>query len=696
MCTASGTFALFFSAVVYKRQALSDSRVKSGIVTDAVGYQLGLDTGGTYTDAVLVDAQQRVVGSAKSLTTHADLIDGLRGAVNQVVNDEVAGQIDLVSLSTTLATNALVEGRGRAVALVLIGFTPRQLQRASLQQALGTDPHVFLAGGHDASGQPSNAFDAISLRTFVEQVDERVEAYAVSAMFAVRNPAHENEAQALISAMTGKPVTCGHHLSSGLDAPRRALTALLNARLIPMTDTLLHSTQRLLQQRCIEAPLMVVKGDGSLISKEMALSHPVETILSGPAASVVGAQFLCQENNLMVSDMGGTTTDIALIRDGQPSLNPQGATVGGWRTMVQAIDVQTHGLGGDSGIRYSRQRRQFELQHQRVMPLSLLIHQRPELLPILEEQMQLPMSTTHSAQFVMTHGIAGNLSELSAQQRELYQRIAERPLAVQTLFSDQTLERPLARLEQRGLVLRAGFTPSDASHVLMRQTDWNREAACLGARLLMRYSKDNLGTVYDNEEALCQALLHKVSCETALLLLESASIAQADGQPFSDSQKKLLRSGFDRDAGQLMRVQGSLQVPIVALGAPAGSYYPATAALLNTRLIACEYAGVANALGAVVGSVRQQQVILITPAGGDRVTVLFPSGPVVHETLEAGAAAAEQVCRQLASMKVQQAGGDGISVKVDRYDKIVNKDGQRVFFESRISATAVGRPVRMA
>lgn len=677
--------------MVYKQQSLIDSRCNSEKMAGSVGYQLGLDTGGSYTDAVLLDDSRNVVATAKALTTHENLIGGLRSAVNQVVSDEMAGQVELVALSTTLATNALVEGRGRAVALILIGFSPAQLQRANLQQALAGDPHVFVAGGHDASGQPLSSLDTIALYAFVDQVDARVEAYAVSAMFAVRNPAHELEAQALISRVSGKPVTCGHHLSSGLDAPRRALTALLNARLIPLTAALLQAAHALLEQRGIQAPLMVVKGDGSLISDAMALSHPVETILSGPAASVVGAQFLCQEDELMVSDMGGTTTDVALIRQGQPRLNPEGAVVGGWRTMVQAIDVKTHGLGGDSRIVYSRERRAFTLLPQRVMPLSLLVHQRPELLAVLESQLQLPLSTTHSAQFVMIHGVPGPIAGLSSQQQELYDRIREKPLAVQSLFSDQTLERALLRLEQRGLVLRAGFTPSDAAHVLERQNDWDRAAASLGARLLVRYAKDNLGPVFDDEEDFCRAMARHVSMDAAMILLDAAS-----STGLSESQQALLRSGFEQDQASLLRVSCRLQVPVMALGAPAHGYYPLATSLLGTRLVASEHASVANALGAVVGTIRQQQLIVITPAGGNRVSVLFPSGPRTFESLEEGAAAATIQCEQLADSKVRKAGGVDVTVTLERHDTIVDKGGQQVFFESRINAVAVGRPLKMA
>ncbi len=661
-----------------------------------MGYQLGLDTGGTYTDAVLLDANQQVLTSGKSLTTHDDLISGLRAVVDKVVSDEHASQIQLVALSTTLATNALVEGRGRRVALVLVGFRESQLQRANLSQALAGDPHVFIAGGHTAWGEPVETLDAESVRAFVAKVDGQVEAYAVSAVFAVRNSAHENEVQALIREMTGKPVTCGHHLSSGLDAPRRALTALLNARLIPMIGALLDAARCLLAERGINAPLMVVKGDGSLISDEMAMSHPVETILSGPAASVVGAQFLCRESDLVVADMGGTTTDVAMIRGGQPRLDPDGATVGGWRTMVQAVAMRTYGLGGDSGILFDRNQHCFTLGHQRVMPLSLLTHQYPELLKELETQLELPLSTTHSAQFVLAHGAESSLADLSAQQSELYVRIREKPVAIQTLFSDQTLERALARLEQRGLVLRSTFTPSDAAHLLGQQSEWQAHGALLGAQLLMRYSKDNMGVTFESPQSFATAISQMVSIDSAMVLLDAVAASQGPGCALSESQKKLLKSNMSDSPDQLVSVKAHLHVPIIALGAPAHSYYPAAANLLGTRLVETPFAHVANALGAVVGSIRQEQSITITPAGGKNVSVLFPEGPQLFDTLEAGATAASQFCDRLARDKARQAGSVDVRITHDRQDTIVNNGDQSVFFESQISAIAVGRPSGMA
>ena len=650
--------------------------------------QIGLDTGGTYTDAVLLDETLAVRRCAKSLTTHRQLIDGLRAAVDQVLDERERDQVSLVCLSTTLATNALVEGRGRSVGLILIGFSESQLGRADLATALAGDPMVMVAGGHKASGEQQLELNEEAVRDFIEQVEHQVDAFAVSAVFATRNPEHEVRVQSLIASMSSKPVTCGHHLSTGLDAPRRALTALLNARLIPMIDALLSAARALLEERGIKAPLMVVKGDGSLISDELASRYPVETILSGPAASVVGAQFMCGNDELLIADMGGTTTDVALLKNGQPSLSADGATVGGWRTMVKAIDVRTYALGGDSEVRYSRQQRDMQIGPHRAVPLSLLVHEYPECLEALQAQLTLPMSTTHSAQFVMAH--TTEPTDLTYQQRALYEQIVKRPIAVQTLFEDQTLDRALQRLEQRAIVIRSAFTPTDASHISGVQSTWSSDAALLGAQILMRYSADNGGGSYSCELDFARHITKKVAEQSALLLADT--VAGVSGAALNLSQRQLIEKSFSRDKDALLSLTPRLFLPIVALGAPAKSYYPACASLLGTEARLPEFAHVANALGAVVGVIRQQQVLVIIPAGGRQVSVLFPEGPEVFNSLEEGAEAAIAQASALAREKARLAGATFASVEVDRKDNVARQGDEEVFFESCITVTCSGRP----
>ncbi len=294
---------------------------------------LGFDTGGTYTDAVLFDPERGVLAAAKSLTTKHDLALGLAGALKGVL-PAARGEIAMVGLSTTLATNAIVEGHASPICLLLAGYEPAALDRAGLRRALGADPVAYVAGGHQPTGDEQHPLDLEAAAAAIRRHAPKVAAFAVSAYFSVRNPAHEIALRQLVRELTDLPVTCGHELTSRLDAPRRALTSALNARLIPQLRQLVRAVLGLLEAEGITAPLMVVKGDGSLIEAGVAMECPVETILSGPAASVVGARYLSGEDDVVVADMGGTTTDIALLSGGRPVLNREGATVGGFRTMV--------------------------------------------------------------------------------------------------------------------------------------------------------------------------------------------------------------------------------------------------------------------------------------------------------------------------------------------------------------------------
>ncbi|MDE1923438.1 MAG: hydantoinase/oxoprolinase family protein, partial [Gammaproteobacteria bacterium] len=321
---------------------------------------LGLDTGGTFTDAVLLAGGSRVVASAKALTTHWNLAIGIGGAIRAVLAEIPAGrkraEVSLVSVSTTLATNAVVENRFSPICTLLIGFDEAMVARSGLARG-GASAVLRIGGGHDAGGEESEALDEAAIERAVALHGARVEAFAVAARFSVRNPEHELRARRLIRARCDKPVTCAHELSSKLDAPRRALTAALNARLTPQIRDLTLALARVLVEESIDAPLMIVKGDGSLMRADVALECPVETILSGPAASVVGAGFLTGLGDFIVSDMGGTTTDVAVVSNGRPVVNADGALIGGWRTMVEAVDVRTCGLGGDSEVAIDREGR---------------------------------------------------------------------------------------------------------------------------------------------------------------------------------------------------------------------------------------------------------------------------------------------------------------------------------------------------
>nr|MBX2824477.1 hypothetical protein [Gammaproteobacteria bacterium] len=386
-----------------------------------------------------------------------------------------------------------------------------------------------------------------------------------------------------------------------------------------------------------------------------------------------------------------------LLEGGVPKLDPGGASVGGWRTMVHAVMINTYGLGGDSEIVFDREQRDFAIGPRRVKPLTQLHQEYPNILDELERQLEQPYVATHAAQFAVVNSRAERPAGLSSQQRELWQIIARKPVALVELFADQTLERPLQRLVQRGLVLLSGFTPTDASHVLGVQNDWSATASRAGAELLMRYSDFNLGKTFNTVENFAEFVRERVSQLTALAVLETVLADSRDrpGLQLSSDERKFIRSTFIPAPDMPLSLSAQLTYPVMGIGAPAASYYPRVGEMLSTSIELPEFASVANALGAVVGSVRQSQTLTITPAGGKRVRVHALDGPREFDQLDTAADwAREQLEEQVAAL-AKAAGATEYELSSQRNDTIVDNNGDKVFFESTIAVHATGRPATL-
>lgn len=653
---------------------------------------LGIDTGGTFTDAVLFDPDRGVVAAAKRLTTKHDLALGIGAAIDAVLEQHPA-EIGFVGLSTTLATNAVVEGQGNPACLILIGYPEAALDRAGLREALGSDPVVAVSGGHRPSGEEQAPLDLDAVRAAILRHAPAVTAFAVAGYFAVRNPAHEQVVRDLVRDLSGKPVTCGHELTSGLDAPRRALTALLNARLIPLTASLIRAVRGRLDARGITAPLMVVKGDGSLIADRFALARPVETVLSGPAASVVGARWLTGREDCFVSDIGGTTTDIAILKDGRPLVNREGAQVGGWRTMVEAVEIRTFGLGGDSEVRLEPG---FGLAvgPRRSVPLSLVVHQHPEMLAALRRQADRAEGLSLDGRFALRLR-ALDTDSLSPPERRIWDALADGPQPLETVLSSHLLDRPLERLVARGLVILSGFTPTDAAHVLGLHGGWSREAALLGAQLWARRPPEPGWTPPADAEAFARSVLERLTADSALALVEAALARDGVADPAREARGLLPRRAVagEPSASDLLRPTLALGLPLVGIGASAATYYPEIARRLGTESVVPEHAGVTNAIGAVASGVLQRATITITAPEEGRFRVHAPAGIRTFGSLEEAAAHAEAEAHARAEALAREAGGQEVAVSVTRADRVVSMaGGLDLFVESTVTATAAGRP----
>ncbi|WP_349363286.1 MAG: hydantoinase/oxoprolinase family protein [Roseitalea porphyridii] len=657
---------------------------------------LGIDTGGTYTDAVILDAQtETVIAKAKALTTRHDLAVGIAEAAGRALADAAvdAATIGLVSISTTLATNALVEGHGGRVALVMIGFGEKDLDKSGLRAALGDDPVVFVPGGHDTHGRAA-PLDLAPLEALVDRAHGGVSAFAVAGYFAVRNPEHECAARDLIRARTGLPVTCSHELTSKLDGPRRALTTLLNARLIGLIDGLIAATRRFLAERDVDAPLMVVRGDGSLVSADFAALRPIETILSGPAASLVGARFLTGRDDAHVADIGGTTTDIALLDQGRPRIDPDGAQVGGHATMVEAVAVRTFGLGGDSEVSHEQGALdpEIHLGPRRVVPLSLAEMLFPgQIVPHLKRQMERPLPSRLDGRFALRSGVPDRFAGgLTRSQADLLARITASPEPLAALTRSTAELATLSRLAARGLVLLCGFTPSDAQHVLGRFEHWNREAARIGAGIIAR-QRDGYGRpMADTPEAMARRVVARLERLSAERVLESAFAG--DGLTAAGlAQTPIVRRALDRQGG-LVRAALILDRPVIGLGAGAGAYYPAVGALLGTETVIPDHADVANAIGAVAGQVRITATAEVAPSDTGESFVVTGVLSARYDDEASALAAARRACHDLADDRARQAGAATVSITLaERIDAPV-VDELRRFVGATVTATAVGRP----
>ncbi len=657
---------------------------------------LGIDTGGTYTDAVIYDeAMCAVVAKAKSPTTHHDLAIGICGAIDAVLAAAAvpADRIEMVSLSTTLATNALVEGKGRPVCAVIIGFDGDVLERAGLGEALGNDPAIILAGGHDSHGSAVVSLDTALLAEEVAIVSYRVEAFAVTAQFSVRNPEHEIAAAAVIRAVTGKPVTLSHHLSARLNGPKRAVTAVLNARLISIIDGLVRTTEAALLDRGIHAPLMVVRGDGSLVSAAFVRERPIETILSGPAASLVGAAHLTGAADAVISDIGGTTTDIAVLRGGVPIISAEGATVGGHQTMVSAVAMHTHGLGGDSHVRHDERAAGAVLQlgPRRVVPICQLALEEPALVhDLLDLHLANPMPGELDGVLLIAEHYEQRLASLEGVERAVLSAMGGRVASAARALSTMQLRRVMERLVQRGVLQLAAFTPTDAAHVLGLQATYDANAAAKSAELFAR-KRDRLGKAI----AADGRSLARLTVDTLVRRSAEAVLAAAfahDGLPTETVRQPVVQAALDRQF-TVASVPIGLRWPLVGLGASAAAYYPLVAALLGAESRVPADADVANAVGAVVGRVRlAHDCVISAPQRGQFLVHVAGEAPMMFaDVVAARNFAREHLVVALAADMVA-AGAPVFETEEQWREQTVDLGGEEMFVEGSLTLTASGRP----
>ncbi len=535
-------------------------------------YIIGIDTGGTYTDAVLLDKEtSAVVTTAKKPTTHQQLALGTVDALREIFtkSDVKPEQINSLVVSSTLATNSVVENKGARVALLVIGYV-RHFK-------LPVKAVIYIKGGHDIIGKEEEPLDIEYLVEIVSNLKDEVDAYGVCSAMSIKNPAHELVAEKAISMLDPKPVFCSHKSSDNAGMKERAATAGLHAKLMPIMDEYVAEIASSMEQLYLTCPMLIVSGNGTTTDAGKAVNYAGETVASGPACTAEFGSIHTTEDALVV-DVGGTTTDIAMLIGGRPTLAKEGCQIGSWKTHVEAVDMVTGGIGGDSLAKIN-ENGEIVLGPGRVIPLAL------------GADIPAPASwlgTGDLAKIVTLTGKevpADEIAELISRHKGL----TEAQIRKETGISGIPLEKKLEELARMKTIEEHGFTPTDALHVLGKIDLGNRDKSVEAAEVL--------GKALDlDAEAFSRKLLLKTREQIETLLLDYV-INHYWGNSLS---------GFlsERNAHPVLGVNFTLKIPIIGIGAAAPYLLPGVAEQLGTTVSFPEHGDVGNAVGAAMLATR--------------------------------------------------------------------------------------------
>ena len=436
----------------------------------------------------------------------------------------------------------------------------------------------------------------------------------------------------------------------------------------------------------IKAPLMVVRGDGSLISERAARGRPVETILSGPAASMVGASWLTGLKDAVIVDMGGTTTDIGILAGATPRISENGAVIGGWQTRIRSIEMSTVGLGGDSKISISSEA-SIKIGPRRSEPLSHACSRYPFLKEKISKFKEIPETRLQDTDLNFF-----NLAKRPSFHLEKHERNILDALEGNVLHSTEIGELAgpwvnVDRFVNLGYVTEISFTPTDLLHAMGMLSLWDTGVCELAIAFYAR--KSGLA-----REALPKLLFDEI-VRRLRLNVTSASLASEGILSQSRTATDLLEAILRLNGNTGISVSFKLGKPLIAVGAPVKAYFPPVADHLRARLVIPENAEVANAAGAVTGRVIASAQAIVRPVRPAGFVVIPAEYEKIFESLHEASAYAEQRARSLAQTRAEEIGAKKININVNTEEvtaPLAGGWGKTLLMELKVVAVAIGEP----
>ena len=606
---------------------------------------IGIDTGGTYTDAVIYDFQSKtILGTSKALTTKDDLSIGILESLDALPAESVKAA-EIISLSTTLATNACVEDKGGSAKLIFFGGDRNVIDKVGKEYGLPPANEMYIQESHTKfSGEIEQEPDWDLFCASIEDEFNGLEGAGIIEINAIKNSAAvEKKARDLFTQKHKIPVVCGHELFNELNCLRRGSSTLLNARLFTVIQEFMNAIKTAMAKRGINASVVIVRSDGSLMSEEFAHTRPVETLLCGPAASVMGSACLTEETNSIVVDMGGTTTDIALINNGVPHKVANGISIGKWKTFVDGLYIKTFGLGGDTAVHYSGNK--LFLEDYRVVPLCVAAEKYPYIIDhlknlIIGEKKHTKYLHEH---YMLVKNIADN-PRYSDEEKIFCAALKNGPLtiteAAASVPGKDIYSLNVSRLLKEGIVQMCGLTPTDIMHI---KGDFNRfpkEASILGAR----YAALNLDISVDELcERVYDEIRRRLYMNIVKVMLENKDKdgyymkngVNKDVERFINESYDMAKAGSKHE---FMSVTFDTNFILTGVGAPIKIFLDDVAEMLGTKAVIPNHYEVANALGAIVGNIYATNIVEIKPnysvAGITGYTVFGNTETKIFERIE--------------------------------------------------------------
>jgi N-methylhydantoinase A/oxoprolinase/acetone carboxylase beta subunit len=595
---------------------------------------IGIDTGGTYTDAVIYDFETRKIkGEAKALTTMEDLKKGITRALQKLPGEELK-KAGMVALSTTLATNICVENRGGKAKLIFIGVSEKTFDEVGKSYGIENREDVyFLDCVINSTIEGTTEPDWEQFACEVPEVLKGCQGVSIVQLFSKKFCGnYEKKARDIIRRHFDGPIILGKDLFSDLNAIKRGAGALLNARLIPVIHDFLGAVKKVFHGYGISVPPVIVRSDGSLMNEALAGEKPVETLLCGPAASIVGARYLSGEDNALIVDMGGTTTDIAVVEQGKTRRVNGGIHIGNWKTFVKGMFVDTFALGGDTAVHYDKSGRLF-LEDYRVIPLTNLAQRYPEIaerLRLLADSGETDSFYLH--EFLVLVREPEETSAHNETERRLCRALKKGPMmlkeAAQALGKD-LFNLKIERLEKEGYIIRAGLTPTDAMALKGDYPAQDRGAALAAAAYMAHCtgikSEDFADVVYSLVQKRLYCNLVRILLQVGNKSFEEKDIERQMRDLIEISFENKMNTVSGRKDTLKLGIDFSTPLTLVGVGAPAHIFLPQAAELLGTKAVIPPHAHVANAIGAVAGNVSAtlecELVPVYTTAGIDSYDV---------------------------------------------------------------------------